>query len=71
MTDFHALIRLLTESKVEFIIVGGAAATAHGSARLTLDLDLVYQRTRENIARLVSALKPLQSAVNGALSPQV
>ena len=66
MTDFHALIRLLTESKVEFII-----RRHRTSARLTLDLDLVYQRTRENIARLVSALKPLQSAVNGALSPQV
>ena len=42
MTDFNALLRLLTENEVRFIIVGGAAATAHGSARLTLDLDIVY-----------------------------
>lgn len=47
MTDFNALLRLLTDNQVEFIIVGGAAATAHGSARLTLDLDVVYERTRE------------------------
>ena len=39
MTDFRALISLLASSSVEFIIVGGAAATAHGSARLTDDLD--------------------------------
>ena len=43
MTDFNALLRLLVENKVEFIIVGGAAATAHGSARLTLDLDLIIR----------------------------
>lgn len=66
MTDFNALIRLLTESQVEFIVVGGAAATAHGSARLTLDLDVVYRRTSENISRLVSSLKPLQPYLRGA-----
>ncbi len=66
MTDFQALLRLLTESKCEFIIVGGAAATAHGSARLTLDLDVVYRRSNENIALLVSALAPLQPYLRGA-----
>jgi hypothetical protein len=66
VTDFQALIRLLTESKVEFIVVGGAAATAHGSARLTIDLDVVYRRTSENLARLVPALKPLEPYPRGA-----
>jgi predicted nucleotidyltransferase len=66
LTDFQALIRLLTESKVEFIVIGGAAATAHGSARLTLDLDIVYRRSSENMARLVSALNPLQPYLRGA-----
>ena len=45
MTDFRALISLLVNNSIEFIIVGGAAATAHGSARLTEDLDIVYRRT--------------------------
>jgi len=40
MTDFAALLKVLTDAKVGFIIVGGAAATAHGSARLTQDLDV-------------------------------
>ena len=66
MTDLNALIRLLREGGVEFIIVGGAAATAHGSVRLTLDLDIVYDRSNENIARLVSVLKPLQPYLRGA-----
>ena len=36
--------------RVEFIVVGGVAARAHGSARLTNDLDVLYRRTPENIA---------------------
>ena len=68
MTDFNALLRLLTENRVEFIIVGGAAATAHGSARLTLDLDVVYERSRENITRVVNALISIQPYLRGAPS---
>ena len=66
MTDFNALLRLLTENQVEFIIVGGAAATVHGSTRLTIDLDVVYERSPENIARMVSALEPIQPYLRGA-----
>lgn len=58
MTDFRALITLLANSRVEFILIGGAAATAYGSARLTSDLDIVYRRTPENISLLVSAIAP-------------
>lgn len=66
MTDFPALIRTLAEGGVEFIIVGGAAATAHGSARLTQDLDVVYRRTRENFSRLAVALSPHHPYLRGA-----
>jgi predicted nucleotidyltransferase len=66
VTDFNALLRLLIDNQVDFIIVGGAAATAHGSARLTLDLDVVYERSRENIARIVKALGPIQPYLRGA-----
>ena len=41
MTDFDQLIPLLVNGEVRFVLVGGAAATAHGSARLTQDLDVV------------------------------
>jgi predicted nucleotidyltransferase len=66
MTDFRALFSLLVNSCVEFIIIGGAAATAHGSARLTEDLDIVYRRTEDNIARLVSALATYNPYLRGA-----
>ncbi len=65
MTDFEGLLRALVGSRVDFIIVGGAAATAHGSARLTNDLDIVYSRSAENIGRLVAALRDLQPRLRG------
>lgn len=66
MTDFTGLLRALTEAGVEFMLVGGAAGTAHGSTRLTLDLDIVYRRTPENQSRLVAALAPLSPYPRGA-----
>lgn len=66
MTNFEALLRLLVEAGVEFIVVGGAAATAHGSARLTKDLDIVYRRTPENIRRLVQCLASHAPYLRGA-----
>jgi|ERR1700693_40133 len=66
MIDFEALLRALVGSRVDFIIVGGAAATAHGSARLTNDLGIVYSRSRDNIVRLVAALRAFQPYPRGA-----
>lgn len=66
MTDFAALLRALCDSKVEFVLVGGVAAIAHGSGRHTLDVDVVYGRSEENIRRLVGALAPHQPYLRGA-----
>jgi hypothetical protein len=66
MNNFTNLLQALAQAAVEFIIVGGAAATAHGSARLTQDLDLVYRRTPENIARLATSLAPFSPYLRGA-----
>jgi hypothetical protein len=66
LIDFPALLRALHEHGVRFLIVGGAAATAHGSARLTQDLDLVYDRSRDNLDRLARALAPYEPYLRGA-----
>ena len=66
MTDFARLLAALTDAGVEFIVIGGFAATAHGSAHVTVDLDVVYRRTAENIIRMASALEPLQPYLRGA-----
>lgn len=66
MTDFEALLGALSDGDVAFVIVGGVAATVHGSARLTQDLDVVYARTAENLERLATALAPLDPYPRGA-----
>lgn len=66
MTDYRSLIQTLSRQGVEFIIVGGAAAVAHGSARLTEDLDIVYRRSPANIKRLADALTALNPYLRGA-----
>ncbi len=66
MTQFKALLGRLAECGVHFILAGGAAATAHGSARLTLDLDIVYEREPANLARIVAALLPHRPYLRGA-----
>ena len=66
MTDFGGLLRVLAGGEVEFILVGGAAAAFHGAIRTTSDLDVVYRRSRENVARLVAALTPFRPYLRGA-----
>jgi hypothetical protein len=66
MIDFQRALAALADPGVRFILVGGVAATAHGSARLTQDVDLVYERSRENIRRLVMALRPHRPYPRGA-----
>ena len=65
-TDFGALIRCLSDGGVEFIIVGGVAGTIHGASRATADLDVVYRRTPENMARVVRALSGIAPYPRGA-----
>jgi predicted nucleotidyltransferase len=66
MTQFEKLLHLLSGAGVEFIVVGGVAAAAHGAARTTLDLDVVYSRTQENLSRMVAALSGINPYPRGA-----
>jgi hypothetical protein len=66
VTDFQRLLEVLGAAKVDFILVGGMAATVHGASRLTQDLDIVYSRSRPNVGRLVAALVPYRPYLRGA-----
>jgi predicted nucleotidyltransferase len=66
LTDLRRLLAALLDRQVEIVVVGGVAAAAHGSARLTHDLDVVYSRSSQNVERLASALAPLGPYLRGA-----
>lgn len=65
-TDFAQLLRTLTSANIDFIVIGGLAAIVHGVGRTTYDVDVVYARTPENMARIVQALSPLEPYLRGA-----
>jgi hypothetical protein len=65
-TQFKALLTTLNENDVSFVIAGGVAAALHGAARVTYDIDIVYDRSVENFQRIVAALAPLKPYLRGA-----
>ncbi len=52
---------LLHARGVEFIVIGGQAENLWGSPRVTVDVDLCYERSPANIARLAAALRGLNA----------
>lgn len=59
--DRPQLLGTLQRHAVEFVLVGGLAAQAHGAARATLDADICPRWTVDNLARLSDALRALRA----------
>jgi hypothetical protein len=51
---------------VDFVVIGGVAGGAHGSAFGTFDLDLAYSRDPENLERIAEVLRSLEATLRGA-----
>lgn len=60
------LLQTLREHGVDFVVIGGMAGLAHGSAYPTFDLDVAYARDRGNLDRMAVALKSLDVTLRGA-----
>jgi len=58
---FIQILKVLSRHEVEFILVGGLAATVQGAPVVTFDLDIVFLKTAENLARLLAALQELDA----------
>ncbi|MGH9722278.1 MAG: nucleotidyltransferase [Bryobacteraceae bacterium] len=66
MISLRETFRKLVRNGVDFVVVGGVAATLHGSATATFDLDICYSRTTDNLERLANALADLSPRLRGA-----
>lgn len=66
MIDLSKIWHRLVDDGVEFVIIGGVAATAHGSSYMTHDLDICYARDQANLERLAKSLAPLHPRLRGA-----
>ncbi len=62
MTVFRPseVLRVLAEAEVDFVVVGGLAAIAHGCSQSTRDFDAVVPLTVENCRRILAALGPFE-----------
>lgn len=55
----------LVDAKIDFVLVGGFAASAHGSTRVTQDVDICYNPVPENTRRLASLLREWHAYLRG------
>jgi hypothetical protein len=60
------LLEALSRSTVDFVVIGGVAGGAYGSAFSTGDLDIAYARDRANLERLAKVLADLGATLRGA-----
>jgi hypothetical protein len=58
---FLGLLRTLLRHGVVFCVVGGVAALLEGAPILTLDLDVLYDKSADNLGRLLAALRELKA----------
>jgi hypothetical protein len=63
--DVGELLRRLVAQGVDFVVVGGIAAIAHGSPRLTRDLDIAYAADKANLEALGAVLIGLEARPAG------
>ncbi|MEW6006857.1 MAG: hypothetical protein AB1595_01710 [bacterium] len=66
MLDIKKILESLNKHNVRYIVVGGTAAIAQGSARLTFDFDICYARDKENLKNIVMAIAPFHPYLRGA-----
>ena len=64
--DFKRIFETILAAKIDFIVIGGTAANLLGSPKFTLDVDLVYARTTENMQRIGDWLTPFHPYLRGA-----
>ena len=65
MIDIKKAIVTLAGKDVDFIIVGGVALGLHSAAYITYDIDVCFSRTRENVQKIVDALREFSPRLRG------
>jgi len=64
--DPRSQLRVLLAHDVRFVIIGGIAGVLLGSPSLTFDLDICYERDKQNLEALAGALTELKATLRGA-----
>ncbi len=62
---FEAILTAMMARGIRVVVVGGVAATVHGSARFTNDIDFCYDAAPENVDLLVALLTEWHAYLRG------
>ena len=68
--DPEAILRVLELHRVEYVLIGGLAATLHGSPLRTGDADICPSSSEQNLDRLAAALNELEARIRSADAPE-
>jgi len=63
--DPARIFAALERHEVEYLTIGGVAVNAHGHLRNTRDVDILIERTPQNMARLAATLDDLDAKLFG------
>jgi predicted nucleotidyltransferase len=66
MLDTEGFLRLLGSRQIEYVVIGGLAMIAHGSAYITKDMDICYNRSPANLAAVAAAFAEIHPYLRGA-----
>jgi hypothetical protein len=61
--DPEAILGALERHGVDYVLIGGLAASLHGSPHVTTDVDITPARDRKNLERLAEALEEMDARI--------
>jgi len=64
------ILEVLNKCRVRYLVIGGLAATIHGSPHVTFDVDVTPERSADNLAQLSLALTELEARVRTEGEPE-
>ena len=64
------LFAVLARHAVDYVLIGGLAATLHGSSALTNDADICPDPSPENLERLAAALREMSARIRSEAEPE-
>lgn len=65
----EAILRTLEDHGVTYVLIGGLAATLHGSPLRTGDADICPARDTDNLERLAQALRKMDAKIRAGDAP--
>ncbi|MBI4374193.1 MAG: hypothetical protein HY542_04875 [Deltaproteobacteria bacterium] len=63
MLNTKTILQRLLENNIDFVLVGGLAATLYGASTVTYDIDICFDFSGQNVQKMLDALKGLNPRV--------